>query len=317
MTRRADHMAQICVVGSINADLAVRVSRHPLPGETLLGTGALITAGGKGANQAVAAANLGAQVSMVGAVGRDANAQPALEYLKRAGVDLQFVHEVEAPTGLALITVSEDAENTIVVVPGANSTVDEQQVRKAKSVIAGADIVVLQGEIPASGFVEAVRLATGKVMVNLAPVIDVPTDVLLHADPLVANEHEAGLILGLYGVDITAAASNAAASSEEEMAVALREVGFANVVITRGSRGAVVATARGVTPILPATVTAVDSTGAGDAFVGALAAELVQGSSLVSAAQHAARVGAFAATRQGAQTSYPTPADELPEVALA
>lgn len=317
MTRRADHMAQICVVGSINADLAVRVSRHPLPGETLLGTGALITAGGKGANQAVAAANLGAQVSMVGAVGRDANAQPALEYLKRAGVDLQFVHEVEAPTGLALITVSEDAENTIVVVPGANSTVDEQQVRKAKSVIAGADIVVLQGEIPASGFVEAVRLATGKVMVNLAPVIDVPTDVLLHADPLVANEHEAGLILGLYGVDITAAASNAAESSEEDMAVALRKVGFANVVITRGSRGAVVATADGVTPILPATVTAVDSTGAGDAFVGALAAELVQGSSLVSAAQHAARVGAFATTRQGAQTSYPTPADELPEVAHA
>lgn len=320
MTRRADHMAQICVVGSINADLAVRVSRHPLPGETLLGTGALITAGGKGANQAVAAANLGAQVSMVGAVGRDANAQPALEYLKRAGVDLQFVHEVEAPTGLALITVSEDAENTIVVVPGANSTVDEQQVRKAKSVIAGADIVVLQGEIPASGFVEAVRLATGKVMVNLAPVIDVPTDVLLHADPLVANEHEAGLILGLYGVDVTAAASNAAsavASSEEDMAVALREVGFANVVITRGSRGAVVATADGVTPILPATVTAVDSTGAGDAFVGALAAELVQGSSLVRAAQHAARVGAFAATRQGAQTSYPTPADELPAVAHA
>ena len=317
MTRRADHMTQICVVGSINADLAVRVSRHPLPGETLLGTGAVITAGGKGANQAVAAANLGAQVSMVGAVGRDANAQPALEYIKRAGVDLQFVHEVEAPTGLALITVSEDAENTIVVVPGANSTVDEQQVRKAKSVIAGADIVVLQGEIPASGFVEAVRLATGRVMVNLAPVIDVPTDVLLHADPLVANEHEAGLILGLYGVDVTAAASNAAASSEEDMAVALREVGFANVVITRGSRGAVVATAHGVTPILPATVTAVDSTGAGDAFVGALAAELVQGSSLVSAAQHAARVGAFAATRQGAQTSYPTPADELPEVALA
>lgn len=308
-------MAQICVVGSINADLAVRVSRHPLPGETLLGTGALITAGGKGANQAVAAANLGAQVSMIGAVGRDANAQPALEYLKRAGVDLQFVHEVEAPTGLALITVSEDAENTIVVVPGANSTVDEQQVRKAKSVIAGADIVVLQGEIPASGFVEAVRLATGRVMVNLAPVIDVPTDVLLHADPLVANEHEAGLILGLYGVGVTAAASSAAASSEEDMAVALREVGFANVVITRGSRGAVVATADGVTPILPATVTAVDSTGAGDAFVGALAAELVQGSSLVSAAQHAARVGAFATTRQGAQTSYPTPADELPEVA--
>ena len=174
-------MTQICVVGSINADLAVRVARHPLPGETLLGTGALITAGGKGANQAVAAANLGASVSMVGAIGRDSNAQPALEFLKRSGVDLSQVQEVESPTGLALITVSEDAENTIVVVPGANATVDKQQVRKAEAAIAEADIVVLQGEIPVSGFAEAVRLATGRVMVNLAPVIDVPADVLLHA----------------------------------------------------------------------------------------------------------------------------------------
>ncbi|WP_301925270.1 ribokinase [Corynebacterium glaucum] len=305
-------MAQICVVGSINADLAVRVARHPLPGETLLGTGALITAGGKGANQAVAAANLGASVSMVGAVGRDSNAQPALEFLKRSGVDLSHVQEVEAPTGLALITVSEDAENTIVVVPGANATVDKQQVRKAEAAIAEADIVVLQGEIPVSGFAEAVRLATGRVMVNLAPVIDVPADVLLHADPLVANEHEAGLILGLYGVD-----ASAAGQTEEDMALKLREVGFENVVITRGSRGAVVATAEGVTPIAPATVTAVDSTGAGDAFVGALAAQLAQGSSLIDASQHAARVGAFAATRQGAQTSYPTPADELPAVTHA
>lgn len=302
-------MAQICVVGSINADLAVRVARHPLPGETLLGTGALITAGGKGANQAVAAANLGAQVSMVGAVGHDSNAQPALQYLRRAGVDLQCVEEVEAPTGLALITVSEDAENTIVVVPGANATVDEQQVSKAKSQIAGADIVLLQGEIPASGFAAAVRVATGKVMVNLAPVIDVPTDVLLQADPLVANEHEAGLILGLYGVDVATVGQR-----EEDMALALREVGFRTVVITRGARGAVVATAEGLTPIRPAPVTAVDSTGAGDAFVGALAAQLAQGSSLIDASQYAARVGAFAATRQGAQSSYPTPADALPEV---
>lgn len=278
-------MAQICVVGSINADLVVRVARHPLPGETLLGTGALITAGGKGANQAVAAANLGAQVSMVGAVGHDSNAQPALQYLRRAGVDLQCVEEVEAPTGLALITVSEDAENTIVVVPGANATVDEQQVSKAKSQIAGADIVLLQGEIPASGFAAAVRLATGKVMVNLAPVIDVPTDVLLQADPLVANEHEAGLILGLYGVDVATVGQR-----EEDMALALREVGFRTVVITRGARGAVVATAEGVTPIRPAPVTAVDSTGAGDAFVGALAAQLAQGSSLIDASQYAARV---------------------------
>lgn len=298
-------MASITVVGSINADLTVLVSRHPLPGETLLGRDGGISAGGKGANQAVAAANLGAQVRLVGAVGTDAYAEPAVELLRSSGVDLSAVETIAGSTGLAVITVSDDGENTIIVVPGANADVDGDFVTTAREVIETADIVLLQGEIPVEGFKEAVRLATGRVVVNLAPVIEVPREALLAADPLVANEHEAGLILAQLGVtDIPAA--------EEDMARALIAHGFASVVLTRGPRGAVVASGQAVTAIPTPVVEAVDSTGAGDAFVGALVFRLAEGDTLADAALFAARVGAFSATRRGAQASYPTAADQLP-----
>lgn len=298
-------MATITVVGSINADLTVLVDRHPLPGETLLGRDGGITAGGKGANQAVAAANLGARVRMVGAVGTDAYAEPASELLRASGVDLSAVDTVEGATGLAVITVSEDGENTIIVVPGANAAVAGDFVSARREAIEAGVIVLLQGEIPVDGFRQAVRLATGRVVVNLAPVIQVPHEALLAADPLVANEHEAGLILGQLGVsDIP--------DAEEEMARVLLNQGFRSVVLTRGPRGAVVASGEEVTAIPTPVVEAVDSTGAGDAFVGALVFRLAEGDTLVDAATFAARVGAFSATRRGAQVSYPTATDELP-----
>ncbi|WP_165164684.1 ribokinase [Corynebacterium qintianiae] len=298
-------MASITVVGSINADLFVLVDRHPLPGETLLGRDGGISAGGKGANQAVAAANLGAVVRMIGAVGTDAYTEPALEHLRSSGADLSSLGVVEGSTGLAVITVSDDGENTIIVIGGANSAVDGSFVADRREAVERADIVLLQGEIPVSGFSQAVHLATGRVVVNLAPVVDVPAADLLRADPLVANEHEAGLILTQLGAPTVP-------RSEEEMALALRELGFASVVLTRGARGAVVAEGDAVTPIPTPAVEAVDSTGAGDAFVGGLVHRLAEGDPLVSAATYAARVGAFAATRRGAQASYPTSADVLP-----
>lgn len=300
-------MTSITVVGSINADLFVLVERHPLPGETLLGRDGGISAGGKGANQAVAAANLGATVRMVGAVGTDAYAAPATEFLSAAGVDMSDVATVEGSTGLAVITVSDSGENTIVVVGGANTAVDGDFVASRREAVESAGIVLLQGEIPASGFSAAVRLATGRVVVNLAPVIEVERADLLAADPLVANEHEAGLILAQLGVaDVPA--------SEEAMASALTELGFASVVLTRGARGAVVAEGDQLTPIPTPSVDAVDSTGAGDAFVGALVHRLAEGDTLVAAARYAARVGAFSATRRGAQGSYPSSTDALPDV---
>lgn len=297
--------SSIVVVGSINADLTVNVHRHPAPGETLLGAGGRISAGGKGANQALAAARLGTDVALVGAVGRDANAAPATELLRDGGVDMSAVAETDEVTGLAVITVSADAENTIVVVPGANSLVDDTYVSSHAPEVRGAGLVLLQGEIPASGFAKAVELAQGRVVINLAPVVEVPREALLKADPLLVNEHEAGLVLDMLGAD-------GAQGSPEEMVRGLREAGFVSVVLTLGAAGALVADAEGETSIPAVKVSAVDSVGAGDAFAGALCHRLVSGDSLVEAARFASRVGAFAVTRAGAQASYPSLSDELP-----
>ena len=184
--------SHITVVGSINADLSVRVNRHPKPGETIFGTGGSISPGGKGANQAVAAALQGAKVAFVGAVGNDTYAAPATALMVAAGVDMEGVDTRDETTGLAVITVDADGENSIVVVPGANADVTAAYVDAHAETVRTADIVLLQGEIPADGFEAAVKHATGRVVVNLAPVIPVPQAALLQADPLLANEHEAG-----------------------------------------------------------------------------------------------------------------------------
>lgn len=299
----------VVVVGSINADLTVRVARHPNPGETLMGSGGTISAGGKGANQAVAAALQGANVTMVGAIGSDAYAAPATEHLHTAGVSMDHVAEVDETTGLAVITVSDDGENTIIVVPGANATVTADYVSEHAAPIREAGVVLLQGEIPADGFARAVALASGRVVVNLAPVVPVDRDALLRADPLMANEHEAALVLEQLGAPLPADGEDPSA-----MAQALIDAGFPSVVLTLGARGAMVATAEGTTPIPTPRVQPVDTTGAGDAFAGAFVARLTAGDSLIDAAHHAARVGAYSTTYRGAQASYPAADVALPEV---
>ncbi|MGO3044210.1 MAG: ribokinase [Corynebacterium casei] len=300
-------MGTLTVVGSINADLTARVQRHPNPGETLLGSGGGITAGGKGANQAVAAAYLGANVKFVGAVGQDPYVEPALKHLKESGVDLSAVAEVDDTTGLAIITVSDDGENTIVVIPGANAHVDSDFVASRRESVATADIVLLQGEIPADGFAAAVQEATGRVIINLAPVVEVDKQALLAADPLLANEHEAGLILEQLG-------QKAASDAPKDLAQALIDAGFNSVVLTLGAQGALVAADKELIDIPTPKVTAVDTTGAGDAFAGALCARLLEGDDLVQAASFAAHVGATSTLQNGAQASYPQPSDVLGEV---
>ena len=303
-------MGTLTVVGSINADLTSRVKRHPNPGETLLGSGGGITAGGKGANQAVAAAYLGANVAFVGAVGKDPYVEPALKHLRDSGVDLSHVAEVDDTTGIAIITVSDDGENTIVVIPGANAHVDSAFVQERTAPIEQADIVLLQGEIPADGFAAAVAAASGRVIVNLAPVVEVDKKALLAADPLIANEHEAGLILDQLGV-------KASSDAPKDLAQSLIDAGFNSVVLTLGAEGALVATGGELVDIPTPKVTAVDTTGAGDAFAGALCARLLAGDELVQAATFAARVGATSTLRNGAQDSYPKEADVLGEVGNA
>ena len=297
--------AKICVVGSINADLTVNVERHPTPGETLLGSGGGITAGGKGANQACAAARLGAPVALVGAVGTDSNAIPATALLREAGVDLTHVEEVTEVTGLAVITVAANGENTVQVVPGANALVDADFVSRHAEPVEAAEVVLLQGEIPADGFARAVELARGRVVINLAPVVDVPREALLAADPLMANEHEAGLILDQLGYDST--------GTPEDLARRLKDAGFASVVLTLGAAGALVADDDALTHIPSPQVEAVDTVGAGDSFAGAFCARIIEGDTIVEASTYACRVGAFSVTRPGAQPSYPTATDTLPE----
>ena len=296
----------IVVVGSVNVDLLAQVRRHPRPGETLHGTGGQMLPGGKGANQAVAAARLGARVAMVGAVGSDVQAEAALSALREAGVDLGHVAEIEGPTGLAIVTVAEDGENSIVVIAGANDAMDAGRVRAAAEVISAARIVVCQGEIPRDGIEALPALVTGRFLHNPAPVMELDPAVLRASDPLVVNQHEAGLVLAQLAPD------QEAPEDPEAVVAALRAAGIPSAVLTLGADGSLVADQAGVCRVPPAPVEAVDTTGSGDAFIGALALGLARGDDLATAARLASRVGAFAATGEGAQPSYPTAADELP-----
>ena len=296
----------IVVVGSVNVDLLAQVQRHPRPGETLHGTGGQMLPGGKGANQAVAAARLGARVAMVGAVGSDVQAEAALSALREAGVDLGHVAEIEGPTGLAIVTVAEDGENSIVVIAGANDAMGADRVRAAAEVISAARIVVCQGEIPRDGIEALPALVTGRFLHNPAPVMELDPAVLRASDPLVVNQHEAGLVLAQLAPD------EDAPEDPEQILRALLATGIPSAVLTLGADGSLVADQAGVRRVPPAPVEAVDTTGSGDAFIGALALGLARGDDLATAARLASRVGAFAATGEGAQPSYPTAADELP-----
>lgn len=302
----------ILVVGSLNVDLRLEVERHPRPGETLIGRGGEYSPGGKGANQAAAAALLGGTVAMVGAVGDDAHAAVATSVLREAGVDLSAVRTVPGPTGLAVVSVAAGGENSITVIPGANASVDAAAVESCAPAIGEAAVVVVQGEIPADGIIRALDLASGQIVVNLAPVIDLPAHVLRRADPLVVNEHEGALALRLLQ-DSAPADAHAGSDSPEETVRALLDAGIPSVVMTVGGDGAHMAAA-GQTPthIPSPQVQVVDTTGAGDAFVGALAWRLAAGDDLADACRVAARAGAYACTGEGAQASYARDVADLP-----
>lgn len=272
----------------------------------MLGRSSTVLPGGKGANQAVAAARLGAHVTMVGAVGTDAHAGIVLTGLAAAGVDLREVRRVDGPTGLAVVEVSDDGENTIVVLSGANAQVTPDAVGSSVQSIAGAAVVVVQGELPACATEAAVRAATGRVIINLAPAIDLDPSVLLRADPLVVNEVEAGQVLAALGGDAT--------SGPAAVVRALLTCGLGSVVLTLGGSGALAADADGVLSVAAPAVPVIDTTGAGDAFVGALAARLATGGTLGDAVRFAVRVGSFSVQHPGAQPSYPASCDDLPRL---
>lgn len=303
----------VAIVGSINADLLLMVERLPGAGETVLGTGGTLSPGGKGANQAVAAARQGAEVTMVGAVGQDANAGPATALLRDSGVNLDMVAAVEDPTGLAVVSVDQQAENSIVVIPGANRHVDAAAVAAALPRLHSCSVVALQGELPVATVEFALaqlKQGAARVVLNLAPVIPLSAAGIRAADVLIVNEHEAvgalQLLTGGAAEDAAPPLQDAdAVHSGLTLAKSLVAAGVAAALVTLGARGAVVAAPEGASYIPPVPVEAVDTTGAGDAFVGAVAAGLAEGMTLEGAAGLAAGVAARSVKGYGAQQSYP------------
>jgi ribokinase len=293
----------VVVVGSVNADLVVRVDRRPAPGETVLGSDLETHPGGKGANQAVAAARLGASVGILGRIGDDRHGEFLGEALRRDGVDLGGLLVTPGPTGVALITVGPDGDNSIIVSPGANGRMTEADVAAARPLLASARVVSLQLEIPMPVVLAAARTAAeagARVVLNLSPATRVQPGLLRLSDPLVVNEHEAAFLLGSAGDG---------GGDPAERAGALLALGPRSVVITLGPDGAIVADGADVAHVPSPRSDAVDTTGAGDAFTGALSWRLAVGDHLATAARFAARVGATAVRAEGAQSSFPTLAE--------
>ncbi|GGY78424.1 ribokinase [Streptomyces rochei] len=291
----------LLVVGSANADLVIGVERRPGAGETVLGTDLAVHPGGKGANQAVAAARLGARTALLARVGDDDYGRLLLDSQRAAGVDTVGVLVGGAPTGVALITVDPSGDNSIVVSPGANGRLAPGDVRAAASLFHASRVVSTQLEVPLETVVEVVRsLAPGsRFVLNPSPPLPLPREVLDACDPLIVNEHEAKVILG----------DACVSDRPEDWARILLAKGPRSVVVTLGAEGALVASGAEVSRVPSVKVDAVDTTGAGDAFTAALAWRLGTGASLARAAAYAARVGAAAVTRAGAQASYPTAAE--------
>ncbi|WP_416483488.1 ribokinase [Streptomyces sp. CL12] len=287
----------LLVVGSANADLVIGVERRPAAGETVLGGDLSTHPGGKGANQAVAAARLGARTALLARVGEDGHGRLLLDSLRSAGVDPSGVLAGGAPTGVALITVDPSGDNSIVVSPGANARLTPADVRAAEGLLRASRVVSAQLEIPLETVAEVVRnLPSGtRFVLNPSPPRPLPAEVLAACDPLIVNEHEARVILGAD-----------AGAEPEDWARGLLAMGPRSVVVTLGAEGALVYDGSGAARVASVKVDAVDTTGAGDAFTAALAWRLGAGAALAQAAGYAARVGAAAVTRAGAQESYPT-----------
>mgnify|MGYP000133981287 CR=1 FL=1 len=291
-------MAKVTVAGSSNTDMVVRVPHLPLPGETVLGEQFIMAAGGKGANQAVAAARLGAEVTFVARVGRDVFGAEALAGFRREGVHTQYIHtDARASSGVALILVDHAGENCIAVAPGANALLSPADVQEAREAIAASDVLLLQLEIPLETVVAAAQIANQagvRVILNPAPAPSspLPRNLLACLDILTPNENEASLLTGI--------------SDPEKAAHLLLEQGVKTVVMTLGARGALIVSRDGRELVPGFPVEAVDTTAAGDAFNGGLAVALARGKPLAEAVRFANACGALATMRLGAQPSLPT-----------
>ncbi len=294
------------VVGSSNTDMVVKADHLPSPGETVLGGKFMMVPGGKGANQAVAAARLGAEVIFVARLGADSFGDQALENFHREGMDTRYVaRDPDEPSGVALIFVDINGENVIVAAPGANLRLSPDNVDRAAESMAGCKALVLQLEMPLETVEHAARLAHDKgvrVILNPAPMCPdgLPKSLPSLVDVLTPNESETRILLGL----------PTDRAIDADVARMILDLGVKQAVITLGSRGALIADPDGVQHIPCPKVEAADTTAAGDAFTGALAVALGSGMDLVQACRLAAKAASLSVTKLGAQSSLPT-ADEL------
>jgi len=295
-------VADVFVVGSINQDFVLQVERRPEPGETVTNAQLSKGNGGKGANQAAAAALLGADVTILGRVGDDGFGEPLVEALADKGVDTSLIEAAtDSSTGTAFITITPDGENAITVAPGANRSLTVEDVDDASDSIGDARVLVVQMEVPPEVVLRAVEVASQqgtRALVNLAPPTEVPRELLKKLDPLVVNEHEAAFLLG----EKVEGLEGALSAAQELLAL-----GPGSAVVTLGEDGAVFSDGESKEHLTSPEVEVVDTTGAGDAFVGALAAKLAQEASLEDAVTYAVRAGAAAVTKEGAQGALPTP----------
>ena len=293
-------MAKILVAGSLNMDLRFTMKRMPLEGETVLGDGLMYNPGGKGANQAAAAAKLGGDVAMLGCVGEDGFGDTLAKSLADCGCGVSALRRVTAPTGTASIYVDEQGRNSIVVIAGANGTCDTEYLQECEAELERCDIVMLQLEIPYDAvwyFVKRAHALGKTVILNPAPAPDaIPESVLKCVDWLTPNETELARLSGMPCEEPT---------QIEEAAAKLRSLGVKNGLVTVGSQGAYLCS-DGISELIPTQhVKAVDTTAAGDCFNGAFAVALSEGKSPEEAARFANRAASISVTREGAQASLP------------
>ena len=289
-------MGNVVVVGGVNLDLTVHAQSRPGDGETVVGSGPVASSGGKGANQAVAAAYAGASVRLCAVVGDDAAGVEQLEQLRSSGVDVSLVRRASATsTGMAFILLTPDGENSIVVGTGANAQLGPDDVAAAVDEV--VDVVLAQtepGVRPVEAAAEHARRASARLVVNAAPVEALGADVLRRADPLVVNEHEAAALLHEHQIE--------ADLPPDGLARALQgHLGCPSVVVSLGAEGACVVDAENDELVRSPAVRAVDTTGAGDVLVGVIAARLAQGWGIVPATKDACSVAARAVTSPGAR----------------
>jgi ribokinase len=292
---------RVCIVGSSNIDLTFRTSRMPKPDETLAGESFQLGFGGKGANQAVMAARLGAQATIITKVGRDAFGERTIHNYREHGVNTAYVLSNEHhTTGVAGIMVDDEARNCIIVVPGANQTLSAEDVRKATAALQAADVLVCQLEVPVDAVLEAFRLARAagvKTILNPAPARSLPDELFRLTDYCIPNEPEIEHLTGR------------AVTSPQEAAAAARMLlkrGPHTVIVTLGEWGALLLEGQRAVHIPVPQVKAVDTTGAGDAFIGSLAVYLAEGLPLEQGVRRANTVAALSTTRPGTQSSFPT-----------